>query len=126
MSTNLDLKKFQIVKDVADREEFLKLCKPFVGYDKSLTVDVSRGFTDSIVVKLKIKNEDEMFSHEIKCLARINDTLRVCDVSVHLQDVFTHNELYEILMIQSLLENQIEVYLSKLHEQSAANKDNGE
>ena len=117
--TNLDLTKFQIVKDVADREEFLNLCKAFVGYDKLLTVDVSRGFTDEIVVKLEIKNEDEMFSSEIECLARINDDFRICDVSVHLNSVYTHNELYEILMIQSLLENQIQVYLSKLHEQSA-------
>ena len=117
--TNLDLTKFQIVKDVADREEFLTLCKAFVGYDKLLTVDVSRGFTDEIVVNLKIKNEDEMFSHEIKCLARINDNLRICDVSVYLNSVYTHNELYEILMIQSLFENQIQVYLSKLHDQSA-------
>ena len=117
--TNLDLTKFQIVKDVADREEFLKLCNAFVGYDKLLTVDVSRGFTDEIVVNLKIKNENEMFSHEIKCLARINDKFRICDVTVSLHDVYTHNELYEILMIQSLLENQIQVYLSKLHEQTA-------
>lgn len=116
--TNLDLTKFQIVKEVADREEFLTLCKPFVGYDKLLTVDVSRGFTDEIVVNLEIKNEDEMFSSEIECLARINDKCRICDVSVHLNSVYTHNELYEILMIQSLLENQIQVYLSKLHEQS--------
>ena len=117
--TNLNLAKFQIVKDVVDREEFLKLCKAFVGYDKLLTVDVSRGFTDEIVVNLKIKNENEMLSHDIKCLACINDNLRVCDVSVSLHDVYTYNELYEILMIQSLLENQIQVYLSKLHEQSA-------
>ncbi len=34
--TNLNLKKLQIVKNVVNREEFLKLCKPFVGYDKSL------------------------------------------------------------------------------------------
>lgn len=115
--TNMDLTKLQIVKDVADREEFLNLCKPFVGYDKLLNVDVSRGFTDEIVVKLMITNEDEMFSREIECLARIND--KFCDVSVSLNDVYTHNELYEILMIQSLLENQIEVHLSKLHEQSA-------
>lgn len=117
--TNLDLTKLQIVKDVADCEEFLKLCKAFVGYDKLLTVEVSRGFTDEIVVKLKIKTEDEMFSREIECLARINDKCRICDVSVSLNSVYTHNELYEILMIQSLLENQIQVYLSKLHEQSA-------
>ena len=114
--TNHNLTKFQIVKNVADRKEFLKLCRPFVGYDKSLTVNVSRGFTDEIVVNLKIKGEDEMFSHEIKCLARINDKFRICNVSVSLNNVYTHNELYEILMIQSLLENQIEVYLSKLHE----------
>lgn len=117
--TNIDLTKLQIVKDVADLEEFLKLCKTFVGYDKLLTVDVSRGFTDEIVVRLEIKNEDEMFSHEIKCLARINDKFSICDVSVSLNDVYTHNELYEILMIQSLLENQIQVRLSELHEQSA-------
>lgn len=117
--TNIDLTKLQIVKDVADREEFLNLCKTFVGYDKLLNVDVSRGFTDEIVVKLKITNEDEMFSREIECLARINDKFKFCDVSVSLNDVYTHNELYEILMIQSLLENQIQVYLSRPHEQSA-------
>ena len=117
--TNLDLTKFQIVKDVADREEFLKLCKVFVGYDKLLSVEVSRGAMDSIEVKLQVKNEEDLQSYEIECLARINDDLRICDVSVYLNSVYTHNELYEILMIQSLLENQIEVHLSKLHEQSA-------
>lgn len=74
---------------------------------------------DSIEVKLQVKNEEDFQSYEIECLVRLNDSLRACDVSVYLHDVYTHNELYEILMIQSLLENQIQVYLSKLHEQSA-------
>ena len=115
--TNLNLKKFQIVKDVVEREEFFKLCKPFVGYDKLLAAKVSRGATDSIEVKLQVQNEENKTeSYEIECLVYINDRLTICDVSVHLCRVLTHNELYEILMIQSLLENQIAVYLSKMHE----------
>ena len=87
--TNLDLTKFQIVKEVADREEFLTLCKPFVGYDKSLEVKVNRGAMDSIEVKLQVKNEEDLQSYEIECLARINDNLRICDVSVSLNSIYT-------------------------------------
>lgn len=60
--TNLNLKKFQIVKDVADREEFLKLCKMYVGYDKVLEVEVSRGFTDSVQVRIRVIDENDCSS----------------------------------------------------------------
>ena len=67
--TNLNLKKFQIVKDVVEREEFFKLCKPFVGYDKLLAAKVSRGETESIEVKLQVQNEENKTeSYEIECL----------------------------------------------------------
>jgi len=116
--TNLNLKKFQIVKDVADREEFLKLCKMYVGYDKVLEVEVSRGFTDSVQVRIRVIDENDC-SSIISLVANVFDNLKRCDVSAHLDGLYSHNDLYEILMIQALLENQIEVYLSKLHEQSA-------
>ena len=60
--TNLNLKKFQIVKDVADREEFLKLCKMYVGYDKVLEVEVSRGSTDSVQVRIRVIDENDCSS----------------------------------------------------------------
>lgn len=116
--SNLNLKKLQIVKDVVNREEFLKMCKPFVGYDKSLEVKVSRGFTDSVQVRIRVTDEDDR-SSIISLVARVFDNLKRCDVSAHLDGLYSHNELYKLLMIQSMLENQIEVYLSKLHEQSA-------
>lgn len=114
---NLNLKKFQIVKEVADREEFLELCKMYVGYDKLITAEVSQGFANMIVVKLQIVKEDRSFSYEHSLVANVFDNLKRCDVSVQLDGLYSHNNLYEILMIQLLLENQIEVYLSKLHEQ---------
>ena len=113
--TNLNLKKFQIVKDAVDREKFLNLCKPFIGFDKFLEVEVSRGFTDLVQVRIRVIDENDC-SSIISLIARIDDDLKRCDVSAHSDDLYTHNELYEILMIQSLLENQIEVYLSKMHE----------
>ena len=114
--TNLNLKKFQIVQEVADHGEFLKLCKMFVGYDKSLTVEVSRGFADSIVARLRISNKDNSFLKEIVLVVNIfNDPIR-CDVSARLDGLYSHNELYEILQVSDLLENQIEVYLSKMNE----------
>lgn len=113
---NLNLKKFQIVKDAADREEFLNLCKMFVGYDKSLDVEVSRGFTDSTIVKLRILNKDNSFLKEIILVANISNDLIRCDVSARLDGLYSHNEMYEILQVSDSLENQIEVYLSKLHE----------
>ena len=116
MSTNLDLKKFQIIKDVVEREEFLKMCKPFIGYGKFLEVEVSRGFTDSVQVRIRVTDENDC-SSIISLVAKIFDNLKRCDVSAHLDGLYSHNELHELLMLQSLLENQIEVYLSKLQEQ---------
>ena len=115
--TNLNLKKFQIIKDVVDREEFLKMCKPFVGYDKSLEVEVSRGFTDSVQVRFRIIEEDESSSHALSFVANIFDNLLRCDVSAHLNGLYSHNDLYEIFRLRDFIENQIEVHLSNLQEQ---------
>ena len=111
MRKNLSSLDIEMIKDVLSQQQVLEFFKLQL-HSEDIRFEVRRSIFDKIEIDCRYYNQELDYQDKYSFVVDLNDRSS-CDVSVILEGLYNGNDLYMLLQLQRILENQIDVAMHK-------------
>ena len=111
MRKNLSSLDIEMIKDVLSQQHILNFFKLQL-HSEDIRFEVRRSIFDKIEIDCHYYNRELDYQDKYSFVVDLNDRIS-CNVSVILEGLYSGNDLYMLLQLQRILENQIDVAMHK-------------
>ena len=111
MRKNLSSLDIEMIKDVLSQQHVLEFFKLQL-HSEDIRFEVRRSIFDKIEIDCRYYNQELDYQDKYSFVVDLNDRIS-CNVSIILEGLYNDNDLYMLLQLQRILENQIDVAMHK-------------
>lgn len=111
MRKNVSSLDIAMVRDVVSKQHVLDFFKLQL-HSEDIRFEVRRSIFDKIEIDCCYYNRELDYQDKYSFVVDLNDRVS-CNVSVILEGLYNGNDLYTLLQLQRILENQIDVAMHK-------------
>lgn len=111
MRKNVSSLDIVMLKDVLSQQHVLNFFRLQL-HSEDIRFEVRRSIFDKIEIDCRYYNRELEYQDKYSLVVDLNDRSS-CNVSVILEGLYNGNDLYMILQLQRILENQIDVAMQK-------------
>lgn len=111
MRKNVSSLDITMIKDVLSKQHVLDFFKLQL-HSEDIRFEVHRSIFDKIEIDCCYYNRELDYQDKYSFVVDLNDQSS-CDVSIILEGLYNGNDLYTLLQLQRILENQIDVAMHK-------------
>lgn len=111
MRKNLSSLDIEMIKDVLSQRHVLEFFKLQL-HSEDIRFEVRRSIFDKIEIDCRYYNQELDYQDKYSFVVDLNDRIS-CNVSIILEGLYNGNDLYMLLQLQRILENQIDVAMHK-------------
>ena len=111
MRKNVSSLDIAMIKDVLSHQHVLNFFRLQL-HSEDIRFEVRRSIFDKIEIDCRYYNQELDYQDKYSFVVDLNDRMS-CDVSVILEGLYSGNDLYMLLQLERILENQIDVAMHK-------------
>ena len=111
MRKNVSSLDITMIKDVLSQQHVLDFF-PLQLHSEDIRFEVRRSIFDKIEIDCRYYNQELDYQDKYSFVVDLNDRIS-CNVSVILEGLYSGNDLYMLLQLQRILDNQIDVAMQK-------------
>lgn len=111
MRKNVSSLDVAMIKDVLSQQHVLNFFRLQL-HSEDIRFEVRRSIFDKIEIDCRYYNQELDYQDKYSFVVDLNDRIS-CNVSVILEGLYSGNDLYMLLQLQRILENQIDVAMHK-------------
>ena len=117
MRKNVSITDIAMIKNVLSQQHVLDFFRLQL-HSEDVRFEVRRSIFEKIEIGCRYYDREIDTRHTYKFVVDLNDRV-MCDVSVILEGAYSGNDLYTILQLERILDNQIDVAMRRLKESSS-------
>lgn len=111
MRKNVSSLDIAMIKDVLSQRHVLNFFRLQL-HSEDIRFEVRRSIFDKIEIDCRYYNRELDYQDKYSFVVDLNDRMS-CDVSVILEGLYSGNDLYMLLQLERILDNQIDVAIQK-------------
>lgn len=111
MRKNVSSLDITMIKDVLSQQHVLDFFRLQL-HSEDIRFEVRRSIFDKIEIDCRYYNQELDYQDKYSFVVDLNDRIS-CNVSVILEGLYSGNDLYMLLQLQRILDNQIDVAMQK-------------
>lgn len=111
MRKNVSSLDIAMIKDVLSQQHVLNFFRLQL-HSEDIRFEVRRSIFDKIEIDCRYYNQELDYQDKYSFVVDLNDRIS-CNVSVILEGLYSGNDLYMLLQLERILDNQIDVAMQK-------------